>query len=373
MSEGLLAFDEVKRIVHCSGRWTLNTAAHLLEQSKKLDGLSAISIIVDASAIDEIDSAGSLLLHRLLERLRAKKVHIENVLTTQKTDQLLKLIATTVPSCSDEPMAKAESSSWLVDIGKAAYTKGNECVSFLSMLGEITLRFRHALFHWREFHIDSVVGVIENAGLRALGIVGLLSFLIGVVLAYQMGLQLKTYGANIYIAQLSGMALQREFSPLITAIIVAGRTSSAFTAQLGSMKVGEELDALMTMGIAPTELLILPKVMGLLLVFPLLVFWSDLFATLGAMAMAKGMLGVGYIEFLQQLKETLGIRQYWIGLSKAPAFSLLIALVGCFQGLQVQGSANSVGSYTTKSVVQAIFLIIVADAAFSIAFSWLGI
>jgi phospholipid/cholesterol/gamma-HCH transport system permease protein len=186
-----------------------------------------------------------------------------------------------------------------------------------------------------------------------------------------MGLQLETYGANIFIAYLSGMAIFREFSPLITAIIVAGRTGSAFTAQIGSMKVNEEVDALLTMGLSPTELLVMPKVLGLLLVFPLLIFWSDVFSILGAMIMSKFMLDISFYDFLQRLRDSVGLKQMMLGLYKAPAFALLIALVGCFQGFRVEGSADSIGSQTTKSVVQSLFLIIIADAIFSIIYSWL--
>jgi phospholipid/cholesterol/gamma-HCH transport system permease protein len=169
------------------------------------------------------------------------------------------------------------------------------------------------------------------------------------------------------------MAIFREFAPLITAIIVAGRTSSAFTAQIGSMKINEEIDALYTMGLSPTELLVMPKIIGLLIVFPLLIFWSDLFSTFGAMIMAKSMLNVGYTDFLSRLQESVGLQQFMLGLYKAPTFAVLIALVGCFQGFQVEFNADSLGTKTTKSVVQSLFLIIIADAAYSIIYSWLNI
>lgn len=161
-------------------------------------------------------------------------------------------------------------------------------------------------------------------------------------MAYQMGLQLQTYGANIFIAYLSGMAVFREFAPLITAIIVAGRTSSAFTAQIGSMKLNEEVDALLTMGLSPTELLVLPKVLGLLIAFPLLIFWSDIFSILGAMIMSKNQLGISFIDFLQRLKDSVGLSQLNLGLYKAPAFALLIALVGCFQGFRVEAGTEKI-------------------------------
>jgi phospholipid/cholesterol/gamma-HCH transport system permease protein len=184
-------------------------------------------------------------------------------------------------------------------------------------------------------------------------------------------LQLATYGANSFIAYLSGMAIFREFAPLITAIIVAGRTSSAFTAQIGSMKVNEEVDALLTMGLSPTELLVLPKVLGLLLVFPLLIFWADVFSVLGAMIMSHTMLDIEFDDFLLRLRDSVGLSQMMLGLYKAPAFAFIVALVGCFQGFRVESSASSIGSQTTKSVVQSLFLIIIADAAFSVVYSWM--
>lgn len=228
-----------------------------------------------------------------------------------------------------------------------------------------------AFGYWRRFQLPSIVSNINSAGIQALPIVGLLAFLIGIVLAYQMGLQLQTYGANIFIAYLSGLAIFREFGPLITAIIVAGRTSSAFTAQIGSMKINEEVDALKTMGLSPTELLVMPKVLALLFVFPLLIFWADLFSILGALYMSKWMLNVSYSDFLLRLKDTVGLDQLMLGLYKAPAFALLISLVGCFQGFRVE--ADTIGSQTTKSVVQALFLIIIADAIYSIIYSWLNL
>lgn len=240
------------------------------------------------------------------------------------------------------------------------------------MIGDLGTRVFDAFGNWRRFQFPSIMSNLDSTGVQALPILALLSFLIGVVLAYQMGLQLTTYGANSFIAYLSGMAIFREFSPLITAIIVAGRTSSAFTAQLGSMKINEEIDALLTMGLSPTEHLVLPKVIGLLITFPLLIFWSDIFSILGSMFMAQNMLGISFIDFLERLRDSVGISQFRLGLYKAPAFALIIALVGCFQGFRVEpGTENNIGSQTTKSVVQSLFLIIIADAIYSIIYSWM--
>lgn len=189
------------------------------------------------------------------------------------------------------------------------------------------------------------------------------------MLAYEIGLKLKSYGANIYIVDLLGLAIFREFAPLITAIIVAGRSGSAFTAQIGTMKIREEVDALRTMGIPPSEILVLPKIMGLFIALPLLSIWASLFALLGGMMMAQSMLQVTYIEFVRRLNYAIVMSDYYTGMIKTPVFALIIASIGCYQGMKVFGSAESVGTKTTKSVVQSIFFIIIVDAAFAVLFS----
>jgi phospholipid/cholesterol/gamma-HCH transport system permease protein len=211
--------------------------------------------------------------------------------------------------------------------------------------------------------------IIYRNGYQALPIIFLLSFMIGVILAYQMGLQLKNYGANIYIVDLLGLSILREFGPLITAIMVAGRTGSAFTAQLGIMKVNQEIDALNTMGVTPAELLILPRIAGLLITLPLLTIWSDISAVVGGMVMSNNILNITWYDFLQRFPIVIPLKTLIIGLGKAPVFALIIASIGCFQGVRVKGSADSVGLNTTRSVVLSIFFIIVADAIFSVVFN----
>jgi phospholipid/cholesterol/gamma-HCH transport system permease protein len=193
--------------------------------------------------------------------------------------------------------------------------------------------------------------------------------MIGIVIAYQMGNQLRNYGANIFIVNLLGLSILREFGPLITAIMVAGRTGSAFTAQLGMMKINQEVDALNTMGVTPAQLLLLPRLIGLLIVLPLLTVWADIFGTIGGMVMANSLLGVTSHDFLQRFQHEIPLRALLIGLYKTPVFALLIGSIGCFQGMQVRDTADSVGKNTTKSVVLAIFFIIIVDAIFSVIFS----
>lgn len=367
-----IIFDSEKLQFQCIGPWSIQSIAPLFKKFSANDLPKAQQISVSGNELSVLDSAGALVLTRCLTLLGQRDNTIELTGFSVEQQELLALVQSKQEKLS-LPLANAPKESLVHRIGKEAENKILQVDGLLILVGDLSLKFFEALGNWRRFQLPSIVSNIDSAGLKALPIVALLSFLIGVVLAYQMGLQLATYGANIFIAYLSGMAIFREFAPLITAIIVAGRTSSAFTAQLGSMKVNEEIDALLTMGLSPTELLVLPKVIGLLIIFPLLIFWADIFSILGAMLMSKIMLSVGYEDFLHRLKETVGLSQMMLGLYKAPAFALLIALVGCFQGFRVEASADSIGSQTTKSVVQALFLIIIADAFFSVLYSWMGL
>ncbi|MFA5915902.1 MAG: ABC transporter permease, partial [Burkholderiales bacterium] len=214
---------------------------------------------------------------------------------------------------------------------------------------------------------------LQTTGFEALPITGLLSFLMGIVIAYQGAEQLRQFGANIYVADLVGLSMVRELSPMLTAIIVAGRSGSAYAAQIGTMKVTEEIDALRTIGVGPLELLVLPKVLALMLALPLLTVYTDVMGMLGGMIMARAQLDVSFGAFLERLDEAITLNSYLVGVGKAPVFAVIIALVGCYQGFQVGGSADSVGRQTTLSVVQSVFLVIVTDALFSILFSWLDI
>ena len=193
------------------------------------------------------------------------------------------------------------------------------------------------------------------------------------MIAYQGAEQLQRFGANIYVADLVGLAMVRELSPMLTAIIVAGRSGSAYTAEIGTMKVTEEIDALRTIGVGPVELLVLPKMLALIIALPLLTVFTDVTGVLGGMVMARAQLDVSFDTFFDRLDDAISLTSFLIGIGKAPVFAIIIALVGCYQGFQVTGSADSVGRQTTVSVVQSIFLVIVTDALFSIAFSWLEI
>jgi phospholipid/cholesterol/gamma-HCH transport system permease protein len=365
-----LSYNASKKMYQCQGPWSIEKLDTLQHSIETLDLPEENQLTIDGQQLQYFDSAGALILQNFANFLRKNGKKIQFSGFSEQQDALIKLIETKKDDIEHQPSIPRKKTIFY-QLGQETVEKLDQANGFMRLIGELCLTIGDALSHWRRFRAPNIISNINAAGIQALPIVALLSFLIGVVLAYQMGLQLQTYGANIFIAYLSGLAIFREFSPLITAIIVAGRTSSAFTAQLGSMKINEEIDALHTMGLSPIELLVMPKVIGLLLIFPLLIFWSDAFSLLGAMLMSKWMLGVSPIDFLARLKESVGLKQLMLGLYKAPAFAFIIALVGCFQGFAVKANADSIGSQTTKSVVQALFLIIIADAIYSILYSWM--
>lgn len=269
--------------------------------------------------------------------------------------------------------AGPQAPSALISIGRSAASTLEQFLAMLGFIGECAQALADWLAHPARIRWRVVLFNLRSAGFDALPIVGLLSFLLGVVVAYQGADQLRQYGANIFVADLVGLSMLREFAPLITAIIVAGRSGSAYAAQIGTMNVTEEIDAMRTIGIEPLELLVLPKILALVIALPLLTVFADAMGILGGMMMAKTQLGVGFGEFLDRLVKAVSITSYLVGIGKAPVFAAIIVVVGCFQGFRTHGGADSVGRQTTRSVVQSIFLVIVADALFSVAFSLLDL
>ncbi len=356
--------------LRASGEWVLRAAAGL---ERRLDALAvpgAGELVVDAAAVAAMDTAGAWLLHRLLRALESSGRSVRLQGLRPEFEALLELIAARAPA---RRIAAPEAPGVLARIGRNTWQGLADSYGLLAFVGETTLAFVRWLGAPRRIRWRPILHNVQSAGLEALPITGLLTFLLGVVIAYQGAEQLQRVGANIYIADLVGLAMVRELSPLITAIIVAGRSGSAYAAQIGTMRVTEEVDALRTIGVPPLDILVLPKVLALVLALPLLTVYTDAMGVLGGMVMARAQLGVSFGTFIDRLEDAVSLTSYLIGVGKTPVFAVIIATVGCFQGLQVSASAESVGRQTTVSVVQAIFLVILADALFSIAFSWLDI
>lgn len=365
----VIFITETKQFI-CKGPWSILLLDNALNQLQQAPSIKSATLSINGEGISQLDSAGALALFQWRDALIKANNTVKFINFTDEQQKLLDLLDSKQDARHYTPEPPISHNA-LNLLGRETIYKIRQVDGLINLIGNLSERLIAAASSWKRLQIPSLIANVYTTGIQALPIIALLSFLIGVVLAYQMGLQLETYGASNFIAFLSGMACFREFAPLITAIIVAGRTSSAFTAQIGSMKINEEIDALETMGLSPVELLVLPKLLGLMLVFPLLIFWSDVFSIFGAMLLSKIKLGVGYLDFATRLQDTVGAKQMLLGLYKAPVFAILIALVGCFQGFNVEANASSIGSQTTKSVVQALFLIIIADAAFSVVYSWL--
>lgn len=359
---------EDNRVI-CSGDWTAMGIAQLSETFCALVPKGKNKLTLDGSGIGTMDSAGAFQLQQCIEALNEQVVSIELKGFSEAQLEILSLVGKELGKLKLPTVQKLKE-NLLYFIGESTVSKLKEVGYFLNFIGELSQNLFSIIKGPRNIQWTSLLVQIEETGYQALPIVALLSFLVGIVLAYQMGVELKAYGANIYIVNVTGLAILREFGALITAIIVAGRTGSAFTAQIGSMKVHEEIDALLTMGLSPVNRLVIPKVLGLLIAMPLLVVWADFFGLLGSMVMSNLSLDIGYVDFIQRLEEVIDLRDYLLGISKAPTFALIIAIVGCFQGLRVKMTADSVGKQTTVSVVQSIFLIIIADAIYSVLFSW---
>jgi len=355
---------------HCLGYWT---ASNLHEIEKRLCSLDwpGGAIRFDLSQLDALDTPGAWLLHQTINELKAdgKEVLISGA--DEQVKQLLALVNDNSGAARDPP--KPYLPGFLESVGRHTASQFQQYQEFLNFVGEVAVViWRLLLRPWR-IRGALVVKELETAGLNALPIIGLLAFLLGIVIAYQGGIVLRDYGASIYVADIVGLSMVRELAPLITAIIVAGRTGSAYTAQIGTMMVTEEIDALRSIGIAPMEMLVLPKLIALIIALPLLTVFADVMGLFGGMIMANTMLGLNSATFVDRLGEALSLQSYLTGIGKAPVFATIIAIVGCFQGFRVFGSAESVGRQTTISVVQSIFLVIIVDSAFSVAFSKLGI
>jgi phospholipid/cholesterol/gamma-HCH transport system permease protein len=322
--------------------------------------------VLDGSGLTGFDSAGAWLLRQWLGAQAAQA----DLRGWPPAWQALMQLAVS----ADVPPAPAPARPGPVQrLGLATLRGLRQAQALLAFVGEVAQAAAGVLAHPRRLRGRSVLHHVQIGGFDALPIVGLMSFLLGVVVAYQGADQLRHYGANIFVVELVGYSMLREFAPLMTAIIIAGRSGSSYAAQIGTMVVTEEVDAMRTLGIAPLEQLVLPRLLALAVALPLLTVWADITGVFGGMVMARTQLDIGFHEFIDRFGQELRGASLGVGLGKSLVFAGVIAVIGCFQGFRTRGSADSVGRQTTMAVVQAIFLVIVVDAAFSVLFNWMDI
>ncbi len=360
--------------VTAGGRWDIKSAT-LLDRSLRtietVDGAS--SVTVDLGEVDVLDTSGAWLLRRTMDVYRSRGLDVSLANARPSFAALLEDVGRADPHVPIESPMPPKIVEIANRVGKTSFEIAAEARDLVGFFGLLLAKSIGVLLRPGRLRFTSTVYHMEQVGLNAVPIVGLLSFLIGVVLAYQGAEQLRQFGAELFVVNLLGISILRELGILITAIIIAGRSGSSFTAQIGTMKVNEEVDAMQTLGIDPVEILVLPRVAALVLTLPLLAFFSDVVGLAGGAVMSYFTLDITFGQFLKQLQSAVGLKHFWIGMVKAPVFAFAIAMIGCYEGLKVSGSAESVGKMTTKSVVESIFLVIVLDAIFSIIFVNMGL
>ncbi len=362
-------------VVHAAGDWLVTEAADLNRRLRALSVPSGRSVVVDAAGIERLDTAGAWLLLRTERELagRGHAVTLSN-LRPNLMPLFEQLRDRGVISPPPHPIpAHHFFPGFLARLGEVTIGILRRGYSILGFGGLVFVTIARLLAQPGRLRLRATISQMEQVGLDATPIVGLLSFLIGIVMAFQGADQLRRFGAEIYTVNLLGITILRELGVLLAAIIIAGRSGSAFTAQIGTMQVNQEIDAMHTLGLDPVEVLVLPRLFGLMLTLPLLVFYADALGLLGGFLMTWATLGITLPIFLEQLRGAITSWTLWVGVIKAPVFAAIIAMVGCYEGFNVSGSAESVGRLTTQSVVESIFLVIVADAAFSVLFSMLRI
>ena len=343
------------------------TLARIGDLSQRLAALPEAPSEVDLGQIERIDTVGAWLVHRIARDSGAKVVGAD-----QDVTHLLEQLAAADKPLKIRPDSGAPFVRVMREIGDATIGAGQSLLGLLGFFGATMIGLWGLITHPKRFRFNAMARQFEVVGVKALGIIGLMSFLIGIVIAQQGAVQLRQFGAEVFAINLIGRITLRELGVLMTAIMVAGRSGSAFAAQLGSMKLAEEVDAMRTIGVSPMEALILPRVLSTIVLMPLLGFYSSVIGIIGGGIFCWIDLDIPPVTFVQRLQEVVPLTDLWVGMIKGPVFGLIVAISGCYQGMQVEGNAEEVGLRTTASVVQAIFLVIVLDAVFAVFFSSIG-
>ncbi len=351
-------------VLRFSGNLTLLRVRKLTEQ---LNEVTANNITVDLSEVERMDTVGAWLIHKLQRDRGATLVGVN-----REQQLLIDHVA-----AADQPvkMKRERPPAFIRVISQIGEWTNNflrTLVGMLGFFGAMLISFGHILRHPRRFRLNAVVSGFEAVGVQALFIIGLMSFLVGIVIAQQGAVQLRQFGVEALTVNLVGRSAMKELGVLMTAIMVAGRSGSAFAAQIGSMKLNEEVDAMRTIGVSPMEALVIPRVLATILMMPLLGFFAAMMALLGGGIFCWLSLDIPPVTFIDRLRDIIPMTDLYQTLIKAPVFGMIIAMAGCYQGMQVEGDAEQVGRRTTTAVVQGIFLVIVLDAFFAVFFTEIG-
>lgn len=325
-------------------------------------------LIIDVSGVSELDTAGAMVLQRILracsERGDVSGFHG----ASEAHGALLDQVGPHLAPCPIEPVRRNAFLVVLDRLGQGVVDAHRASLDVLSFIGHTLATAGRALVRPGRFRTTSTVNHMEESGLNAMPIVGLMSFLIGAVVAFMGARILGQFNAKVFTVELVGISVLREFGVLLAAILLAGRSGSAYTAQIGSMKLSEEIDAMHALGLDPMEVLVLPRVLAMMIMLPILAFMADMLGIAGGLLVAWTAMDISPALFLTRLQDTILVQHFWAGMIKAPFFAFVIAVIGCYQGMEVRGGAESLGQRTTLSVVQSLFVVIVLDAFFAMFF-----
>ena len=355
-----------RTVLRFSGSLSISSFGSLPNDLEAVDGPVDV---IDLSAVDHIDTIGAWVVHSQsvkwgcpIEGADSDASRLIEAVQAGTDEQVRSLHAPSLP-----PLQRV-----LAQIGEATIVSAQTLIGLIGFFGATLITAWGLIRHPSRMRWNAVIQRFEVVGVSALAIIGLMSFLIGIVIAQQGAVQLRAFGMEVLTVNLVGRLTFRELGVLMTAIMVAGRSGSAFAAQIGTMKLTEEIDAMRTIGVSPMEALIMPRILASMVMMPLLGFYSSIIAVIGGGFLCAVSLEIPPITFIQRLREVVPITDLWVGLIKAPVFGLIIGMTGCYQGLQVKANAEEVGLRTTSAVVQAIFVVIVLDAFFAVFFTWLG-
>jgi phospholipid/cholesterol/gamma-HCH transport system permease protein len=359
--------------VSLQGVWVKESIQKLDLAFSTLTCKSKASYTFDLSGIIDFDTHGIMLILHHTKRLEAQGCSIFKIGASESLEKLLSICELHYPKEKVEEKKELFILSFLENVGKDLFEGYKTLSSFFAFTGELTHFVIAAFLKPFTIRLKATLYHIEQSGAGALPIILLTSFLIGIVIAYQGATQLEKFGANIFIVEMVTISAVRELAPLLTAIVIAGRSASAYAAQIGVMKITDEVDAMSSMGFSPWNFLVLPRLFALIISLPLLVFFADIISVFGGMVIATTKLDVSFVEFIDRIKQTVALKHLIIGLIKAPIFGCIIATIGCFRGFQIDSSTESVGKYTTISVVNAIFWVIAVDAIISVLLTEMGL
>ena len=349
------------------GAWSAASIPAIRLQQRALD-LAGIRRARVTLAADALDLAGAWALDALTSEFAGREIEVEFVGGEPQSLQLVRYALHADAANRPVALRTTDYDNPVERLGRTTLERLEDLRLGLTYVGRATITQLAAFRHWRRLRPISVARHVYDTGITAIPIVSLIAFLISVIVAYMSASQLRNYGADIYVVDLITVGVLRELGVLLTAIIVAGRTGSAFAAELGSMKLNEEVDALEATGVDPIETLVLPRIVGLIIALPLLTFIADIIGMTGGALLCQTLLDMPLQQFLNRANEAIAPTTFWAGMIKAPVFALLIALAGTYRGLQVRGSSRELGRLTTVAVVQAIFLVLLADALFAVLY-----